>query len=236
MSGNVDLDSFSSSLLEDKNWLLRASFSDSKTTTVKPFKDDAKWETIGVQLQRSNNIELIDLRNQTGIIATSVEVSRDAEYDNIIGFYAIENANGGIKVNEEIINPGDSRYKQAALQNRITSIDLLQTDNREEFNGTFEGGSIFAPFIIVDGSFNDALNSNAEVYFAYQGANTDKFDHIRLIEDNTFGFEDLPNGGDRDYNDLIIKMELGKASWDKPLATVGYVPTWYGSVKMYLAV
>ena len=207
-SGNLDLDSFSTSLLEDKNWLLRASFSDSKTTPVKPFKDDAKWESIGVELQRSNNIELIDLRNQTGNVATSVEVSRDAEYDNLIGFYAVENANGGIKVNDEIINPDDSRYKQAALQNRITSLDLLQTDNREEFNGTFEGGSIFAPFMIVDGSFNDALNSNAEVYFAYQGANTDKFDHIRLIEDNTFGFEDLPNGGDRDYNDLIIKMEF----------------------------
>lgn len=129
----------------------------------------------------------------------SVEVTRDADYDNLISFYIVENANGGIKLNDEIINPGDSRYKQAALENRITSLDLLQTDNRAEFNGTFEGGSIFAPFIIADG---------AEVYFAYQGANTDKFDHIRLIDDNTFGFEDLANGGDRDYNDLIIKMDF----------------------------
>lgn len=24
---------------------------------------------------------------------------------------------------------------------------------------------------------------------------------------NTFGFEDLPNGGDQDFNDIVIKLE-----------------------------
>jgi hypothetical protein len=221
-SGNLNLDSFSTSLSEGNNWLLRASSSDSatskqvKTTPVETLtvidkdKDINKElsQPIGTNLQKSNSIELIDLSNQTGTVQASVEVTRDADYDNVIGFYAVENANGGIKFNDEIINPGDSRYKQAALENRVTSLDLLQTDNRAEFNGTFDGGSIFAPFIITDGSFDDALKGNAEVYFAYQGANTDFFDHIRLIDDNTFGFEDLPNGGDLDYNDMIVKMDF----------------------------
>jgi uncharacterized protein YkwD len=224
-TGDLDLDSFSTILSEGNNWLLRASSSDSITLEAPVTVDVPKIDTtdntttetpdsktisqpIGTNLQKSNNIELIDLRNQTGTVDISVEVTRDAEYDNLIGFYAVNDASGGIKVNDEIINPGDSRYKQAALENRITSLDLLQTNNRAEFNGTFDGGSIFAPFIITDGSFNDALNNNAEVYFAYQGANTDNFDHIRLIDDNTFGFEDLANGGDKDYNDLIIKMDL----------------------------
>ncbi len=69
----------------------------------------------------------------------------------------------------------ESKILPDTLENRITSLDLLQTDNRAEFSGTFEGGSIFAHFIIADGSFTDALNNNAEVYFAYQGANTDNF-------------------------------------------------------------
>ncbi len=211
-TGNLDLNSFSTSLLQDKNWLLRASSSDSATSkeviTPDISTNSDRSKPIGTNLQKSNSIELIDLTNQTGTVNASVEVTRDADYDNLIGFYAVNDANGGIKVNDEIINPSDSRYKQAALENRITSLDLLQTDNRAEFNGTFEGGSIFAPFIIADGSFNDALNSKAEVYFAYQGANTDNFDHIRLIGDNAFGFEDLANGGDKDYNDLIIKMDF----------------------------
>jgi hypothetical protein len=28
------------------------------------------------------------------------------------------------------------------------------------------------------------------------------------LGDNTFGFEDLPNGGDLDYNDIIVKVNL----------------------------
>lgn len=206
-TGNLNLDSFSTSLLQGKNWLLRASSSDTETP-IEPAATDKNQLDIGTNLQKSNNIELIDLTNQTGTVNATVEVTRDADYDNLIGFYAVNDASGGIKINDEIINPGDSRYKQAALENRITSLDLLQTDNRTEFDGTFEGGSIFAPFMIVDGSFNDALNDSAEVYFAYQGANTDNFDHIRLIDDNTFGFEDLPDGGDRDYNDMIVKMDF----------------------------
>lgn len=30
----------------------------------------------------------------------------------------------------------------------------------------------------------------------YLGANTDKVDHIQLLGNNTFGFEDLANGGE----------------------------------------
>lgn len=224
-TGDLDLDDFSSSLLEGKNWLLRASSSDSaifeevittnppitsidtsENTITKP--SDSQTISIGTNLQKTNNIELIDLTTQIGTLQVSVEVTRDANYDNIVGFYAVNNVNGGIQIDDEIINPGDSRYKQAALENRITSLDLLRTNNQGEFNGTFEGGSIIAPFMITDGTFNDALNDDAEVYFAYQGANTDNFDHIRLIDDNTFGFEDLLNGGDQDYNDLIVKIDL----------------------------
>ncbi|NEU82388.1 DUF4114 domain-containing protein [Nostoc sp. UIC10630] len=40
------------------------------------------------------------------------------------------------------------------------------------------------------------------------GANLDKTDHIRLLGNNTFGFEDLPNGGDKDYNDMILQLNL----------------------------
>ncbi len=212
---NLNLDSFSTSLLEGKNWLLRASSSDTQTTAVElPIEDgelgDGNSQPIGTNLQKSNDIELIDLRNETATIETTVKVNRDADYDNLIGFYAINDVNGGIKINDEIINPGDSRYKQAALESRIISLDLLQTQDsiQSSFNGTFEGGSIFAPFIIVDGTFNEALNNSAEVYFAYKSANSDNFDHIRLLDNNKFGFEDLPNGGDGDYNDLTIQMEF----------------------------
>ncbi|MEM7717349.1 MAG: DUF4114 domain-containing protein, partial [Cyanobacteria bacterium P01_A01_bin.68] len=55
---------------------------------------------------------------------------------------------------------------------------------------------------------DEAINNNAEVYFSFLGANSDGVDHIRLLGDNTFGYEDLPDGGDFDYNDMIVKVDF----------------------------
>ncbi len=80
------------------------------------------------------------------------------------------------------------------------------------YTGTFQPDSIFAPFIIIDGKPDAIVDSNAnndpKVYFSFLGANSDKVDHIRLLGNNTFGFEDLPNGGDKDYNDVIVRVNL----------------------------
>ncbi|MEO1760404.1 MAG: cadherin domain-containing protein, partial [Cyanobacteria bacterium J06629_18] len=163
------------------------------------------------ELQGNPQNELIDLSNQTGQVSVSVEVHREAAFDNLIGFYQVVDANGGIDIDGDGIadfNPGDAGYEEAALTNRITGLDLLQTDNQQTttFDGTFDGGSILASFMVVDGTVDEAINNNAEVYFSFLGANSDGVDHIRLLGDNTFGYEDLAGGGDFDYNDMIVKV------------------------------
>jgi len=45
-------------------------------------------------------------------------------------------------------------------------------------------------------------------YFAFTGANPDGVDHVRLLGDNTIGFEDQLGGGDRDYNDLVVQVNF----------------------------
>ena len=70
------------------------------------------------------------------------------------------------------------------------------------------------PFIIVNGRPDTILNSdisassNPDIYFTYLGANSDRVDHVRLLGDNTFGFEDLRGGGDMDYNDLVVQVNI----------------------------
>ena len=57
----------------------------------------------------------------------------------------------------------------------------------------------------------DVVNVNANPHgnnFTYLEANSDGVDHIRLLGNNIFGFEDLPSGGDRDFNDIIVKVTL----------------------------
>ncbi|MBD2424979.1 DUF4114 domain-containing protein [Phormidium sp. FACHB-1136] len=47
------------------------------------------------------------------------------------------------------------------------------------------------------------------VFFNYIAANGDRQDHGRLLGDNVFGFEDIFGGGDRDFNDVIVKVSVG---------------------------
>ncbi|MEL6461829.1 MAG: DUF1194 domain-containing protein, partial [Cyanobacteria bacterium J06621_15] len=188
-------------------------FNNDLTDIVLNVELSSQSPALGTKLQRETQKELIDLSDVTDSVSVKVEVHREAAQDNLIGFYQITDINGGIDIDGDgvtDINPGDAGYKQAALTNRITSLDLLQTENQQttSFNGTFDGDSILAPFIIVDGTVDEALNDTTETYFSFLGANSDGVDHIRLLGDNTFGFEDLVSGGDFDFNDVIVKIHI----------------------------
>ena len=60
----------------------------------------------------------------------------------------------------------------------------------------------------MDGTLDEALDNTAETYFSFLGANSDGVDHIRLLGDNIFGIEDLVSGGDFDFNDVIVEIDI----------------------------
>ena len=169
-------------------------------------------EVIGTALQNASGLEVFDLRNQTESVTASFEVSREAAFDNLIGFYQVENEAGQVLAEDGVtlLSPGDDGYLQAALEQRLPDI-LLNGGNNEirTSEATLSPGQILAPFLIVDGTLeqllDDGIGNDPEVFFAYSGANSDRTDHVRLLGDNTFGFEDLVGGGDEDFNDLIVQ-------------------------------
>jgi hypothetical protein len=131
----------------------------------------------------------------------------------------VTDENGGIDTNGDgkaDILPGQDGYTQAAINSRLSGIGLtvnnLETAN---FNNTVTGGAIYVPFVIVNGTPDALLDNNSNndpaVYFTFMSANTDKFDHVRVLGNNTFGFEDLPGGGDKDFNDIIVKFSITQA-------------------------
>ncbi|MFN6535469.1 MAG: DUF4114 domain-containing protein [Nostoc sp. EkiNYC01] len=171
---------------------------------------------LGANFQGKHQGELIDLRGVTQSLTAEFTVHREAAFNNFIGFYQVADENGGIDTNDDGVADilvGQTGYAEAAVRGRVAGIDLtVSNQGTASYTGTFGTDSLFAPFIIVDGrpdAFLDSnINNNPAVYFPFLGANTDKTDHIQLLGNNTFGFEDLANGGDKDYNDVIVRVNF----------------------------
>ncbi|MEQ9671136.1 putative Ig domain-containing protein [Coleofasciculus sp. G2-EDA-02] len=186
---------------------------DSLTLTGEPTNESP---VLGTQLQGEK--ELIDLRGQTSPVeANFIEIKSEARFDNSVGLYVIENEEGAVKdpMTGQLIHPGNEGYAQAAIAQRVVS-DVNR--GMVTFNTQLQGGSLLAPYIIANGTTEEWLTENSTnqylgyrepiAYFAYLGANPDKVDHIRLLGDNTFGFEDLYKGGDNDFDDLTFQVDL----------------------------
>ncbi len=169
----------------------------------------------GGKLQGKVERQLIDLTEFSGqsVQAILPIVKSEAAYQNTVGFYRVENEQGTVSdpLTGQLLNPGDSGYTQASLRN--ASANGMSCDRKSEgMSNILQGGSIFAPFIIANGTMQQMLDedtsNDASVYFNYMGANSDRVDHIRLLGNNTWGFEDLAGGGDRDFNDMVIQAKF----------------------------
>jgi alkaline phosphatase len=164
-------------------------------------------EIVNVEFD-NDSIELINLRGFGDVtVQASYEISREADFDNEVYFYKVDSANG--LIGREL--PSGDNYLQAALNNIISPEFSIGDDESESGVVNLEAGSIIGAMIIANGSLEqlqDADTSNDPmVYFSFPGAaGGDGFDHIKLVGNNKFGFEDLPNGGDMDFNDIEIEF------------------------------
>lgn len=168
---------------------------------------------IGNRLQGQSQRELIDLRSHTGELEAAFTIHREATFDNQAGLYIVDDEDGTV----DGIVPGEAGYANAALARRIDNLELFAQEGQTNTeNSLLTGGVILAPYVIADGSVDEFLVQNPNnlpgedtlAYFAYSGANPDSIDHIRLLGDNSFGFEDSFGGGDMDFNDLVLEINF----------------------------
>ena len=167
---------------------------------VVDFEVSDESPVLGSNLQGGFQKEIIDLTGQEGKeIEASFEVESQAAFNNIGGLYRIADENGTVvdPLSGETFSPGDSGYTQAALRNSVVEFDR----NGIEEAVTLEGGALYAPYLLANGSEDNA-------YFVQLEANLDGLDHVRLFGDNTFGFEDLAGIGDGDFNDMVFSVDL----------------------------
>jgi hypothetical protein len=168
---------------------------------------------IGAKSQGLAEGRTIDLTDVTGTLKADITTKSSAAYTNNIGFYVVEDSIGTIKLADgKTVKPGDIGYAAEAIKNAI-----LQTGKTDSKIGQdLAGGKIYAPVVVSQGSFSDFIATNPantggigiNAYFNYIGANSDKQDHFRLVGSNTFGVEDQYGGGDRDFNDLVVNLNV----------------------------
>ncbi|MEM8611552.1 MAG: DUF4114 domain-containing protein [Cyanobacteria bacterium P01_H01_bin.105] len=166
---------------------------------------------VGAALQGlTTDSELLDLRSQTGTLTATIDIYREAKLDSVVGLFAIENEQGQVRdALGLLLSPGDAGYVEAALAQRVNL--ELSGINSETTRYTSEliGGQLLSTFLVVDGTVADLLDGDVAndpaIYFTHVGANSDGADHVRLIGDNTFGFEDLAGGGDMDFDDVVMR-------------------------------
>jgi uncharacterized delta-60 repeat protein len=174
---------------------------------------------LGAGLQVSKGLDVIDLTGVSGPVTASFTLNRSASYNNFGGIYITDqsgdvlNSSGGIVAyNPDTGKSTFAQYDQAAVSNMVQGMNMVVGNNQVvTINSTLTGGEIYAPFLIQNDTNTADVNGSSSapsVWFPFIGANSDNFDHVRLLGDNVFGFEDLTAGGDKDFNDLIMHVNL----------------------------
>ncbi|MEM1392082.1 MAG: Calx-beta domain-containing protein [Cyanobacteria bacterium P01_H01_bin.150] len=155
---------------------------------------------------------LLDLESSTGEVKINFTVDGQASYDNTVGFYRIDDTQGTITdpITGNQFKPSDGEaYAELAI--RLQEPDFeLSPDGQSSITieDTLLGGYLYAPFIIANGDADSLEGDFSQVYFSFTQANSDKVEHVRSLGNNTLGFEDMLNGGDNDFNDVIIQAEI----------------------------
>jgi hypothetical protein len=176
---------------------------------------------IGSKSQGLAQGHTIDLTDYTGnALKADITTTSSAAYTNNIGFYVVEDAIGTIKLADgSTLKPGDANYAVEAIKNALTnSLQAAQADTK--LGQDLVGGRIYAPVVIAQGSLTDFVTKNPNngggandihAYFNYTGANSDNTDHFKFLGNNTFGVEDMYGGGDLDFNDIVVNMNIKTA-------------------------
>jgi Domain of unknown function (DUF4114) len=177
--------------------------------------------SIGSKSQGLAEGRTIDLSDYTGqSVKADVTTKSDAAYTNNIGFYIVEDSIGTIKLADgSTLKPSDANYAVEAIKNALTN-SLQATQTETKLAQDLLGGRIYAPVVVAQGTLTDFVSKNPtnggdsnmiHAYFNYVAANSDRVDHFKLLGNNTFGVEDMYGGGDRDFNDLVVNINVKTA-------------------------
>ncbi len=138
-----------------------------------------------------------------------VRMRQNGTNSSTVTFYKVDDFNGDI----DSLHPGDAGYA-AAIAARAYHTDTGATSVKGNGYGQYSQTELIG----VDAGDLVAmmLTSGGHTYYAFAQANEtvdgQSVGHIWNYGLNTFGWEDLYGGGDRDYNDLVVQLDFTSAA------------------------
>jgi len=152
---------------------------------------------------------------QTDYQVRAYFVGEGAGYRNTLGFTTVDNQ-GNATSDPQLIFPDVSSptsYYDPSSTKRYQRAPLLQGDFVDL--GTITAGDTLDFFLIANGA-----NGGRTVWTADESQNPDGLQHVvAYAQPGTpyllIGFEDLYNGGDKDYNDALFVVDVGSTNVDQ---------------------
>jgi cyclophilin family peptidyl-prolyl cis-trans isomerase/uncharacterized lipoprotein YehR (DUF1307 family) len=147
---------------------------------------------------------------------TSSLISTESSFHNEVGYYVVDDLAGHIGA----LAPGDAGWAQAAINAKHVLVTTTQTKGATT-NVSVLGGQILGYYLIQDNTSTEFLAKNPTnsktvapvAFFSFTAANPDGVNHMQSVGDDSggravFSWEDLTGGGDSDYNDIVLGMQL----------------------------
>jgi hypothetical protein len=131
------------------------------------------------------------------------DYARAAIENRVDGFEILAGANGDPSFNTNTEEFGDVALSGGKFYAQF----VIANGGSEGFEG-FEG--FIANEDAEDSVFNNAVEEFGDLvaYFAFVGANPDGVEHLQSQGEGIYGFEDLPGGGDMDFNDALFQLNF----------------------------
>jgi hypothetical protein len=162
-------------------------------------------------------------------------VFREAMYNNELGYFLVDDPLFSING----MKPGDSGYLPEAYDRMKIIFQSGSNASTPDVSFFFDPGDILVFFIVQGNTLANLLVSNPDndlnksplAFFSIDALNPDGVDHFIGYQNNNagltqFGFEDLTNGGDVDYDDVVYDMSfLGPPITTAPPYTTSYYIT-----------
>ena len=139
---------------------------------------------------------------------------REAGFDNEMGLFLVDDREGRING----LNADDEGYALAALSDsRKRTVFANGESAGKKIQLDLPGETYFGWYLIQDSSSQLFLDQNPNnqsgkeplAFFSVGSANPDQHFHIKRQANGGYAWEDLFEGGDQDFNDLVFEYEFG---------------------------